>query len=164
VSDTEVLEVGGDRPAGPSRRVVLTVVGVGLVIGVIGFLVDRSVRAQEQAAVTRCAAAVESSVDMTSRRVRAAYEYVRPSLGLALRPELEAGIFRTIAKAAEGADAGLAEPRTTCTEFSVFPLHDRLQERRDRCVDVLDAHRSGLAAVAMDGKALREWIDLPRAC
>jgi hypothetical protein len=144
--------------------VVLALGSAALMIGAIAFLADTGLREREERAVEQCADAVALAVDRTSRRVRATYEYVRPSLGTALEPELESGIFRMISNAAEGAGVGLTASRETCTEVAVFPLHDRLQEQRDHCVDVLDAHRSGLAAVALDGRALRGWMGLPRTC
>lgn len=162
MSETEILEVGEERRPRLSWRARAGALLVLLVVVATAYFVDRDMRERETREVARCAREVATSVDLASRRLRAAYEYVRPSLGVRLAPDFEAGIFRLVAQAAEGADARLA-PESTC-DITVSPLHDDLQRRRDRCADVLGAHRAGLAAVADDGKALREWIDLPRSC
>jgi hypothetical protein len=164
VSDTDVLELGQEPRHGPSRRTVMVFLVTALALGVTAFVVDRQMREREERSVAGCAEEAATAVDMTSRPVRAAYEYVRPSLGTALGPDREAGIFRVIAKAADHPDTRLKAARRICADVAVFPLHPGLQEQRDRCVAVLDDHRAALAAVAEDGKALREWITLPRTC
>lgn len=163
MNDEEFLEVGEDRRTGLSWRLRLVLLVGALVVGTTGFLVNREMREREERAVASCADEVATAVDMAGRRVRAAYEYVRPSL---FDPslELQDGIQRLIASSAEGEGEPLAGPRETCAGVTVFPLHDELQERRDRCVDVLDAQRAGLAAVAVDGGSLGEWLEAPRSC
>lgn len=163
VSDTEVLEVGGDVRRRLSWRVRLLVVLVLLLVGVTAYVVDRQARQRDEQAVAECAEEVATSVDLATRRLRAAYEYIRPSLGVPLDPAFEEGIFRVVSRAAEGADSELA-PRETCADISIWAWHSDLVDKRDRCTALLDAHRTGLAAVAEDGKALREWMDLRREC
>ncbi len=163
MSDEEFLEVGDDPRAGLSWRVRVVLLVVALVVGVTGYVVDRQLRERETSAVSACAVEAAAAIDMAGRRVRAAYEYVRPSL-FDPSPGLQEGIQRLIAKTAEGEGAPLAGPRETCAAVKVFPLHDGLQERRDRCLEVLDAHRSGLEAVAADGATLGDYLDAPRSC
>ena len=163
MSDAEFLDVGEERRPGLPRRVrVALLVGV-LLVGLVAFVADRELRQREERAVTSCATEATSAVDLAGRRTRAAYDYVRPSL-MQATPELQSAIQRLIAKTAQGADASLTGPRETCAAVTVFPLHDELQERRDRCVAVLEAHQKGLRAVAEDGRALGDWLDVPRSC
>jgi hypothetical protein len=163
VSDHEVLDVGEDRRPGMSWRVRLALsVGV-LAVAAGALVVDRELREREERAVGRCAAQVAEAVDMAGRPVRAAYEYVRPSL-VNPSPELQASVRRLIAHTATGADDQLAGPRETCTGVAVLPLHADLQARRDLCLEVLEAQRAGLVAVADDGGNLLEWSRVPRTC
>lgn len=163
MSDTEHLDVGGDRRPGLPWRVRVALLVGTLAVAAAAFVVDRELREREERAVQRCAAEVTAAVDMAGRRVRAAYEYVRPSL-IDPSPELQAAVGRLIAKTATGAADRLAAPRETCTDVTVFPLHDGLQARRDRCLDVLEAQRGGLQAVADDGGNFSEWSRVPRTC
>lgn len=164
VSDSETLEVGHDQRARLSGRARAWVVMALLAAGATAYVVDDRVRGREEVLVAACVEEASAAVETASRRLRSAYEYVRPSLGTRLAPDLEAGIVRLLADAAEGRHHGLTQARDSCARVAVWSVHDRLQERRDRCVRMLESHRSGLAAVARDGTALRDWVDLPRTC
>lgn len=135
-----------------------------LVVAGLGYGVDRSVRHREAAAVASCAAGATEAVDLAGRRVQAIYEYVRPAFGSATTPGLRAGLFQLIADSAVGAGGRLQAPARSCREVSVLAVHGDLSDRRDRCVQLLDAHRDGLRALAADGETLQEWMELPRAC
>ena len=163
MSDTEFLDVGDHRQPRTSWRLRLVLLAVVLVVGVVALAVDREVRQREEQAVAGCATRVGAAVDMAGRRVRATYEYVRPSL-MNPTPELQAAVRRIIEKSADGAGTSLTAPRESCADVTVFPLHDELQARRDRCLAILDAHRAGLAAVAADGGELGEWLAVPLSC
>ena len=163
MSDAEFLEVGDDQGPRTSWRVRLVLLVAALVVGLTGYAVDRELREREARAVSVCAVEATAAIDMAGRRVGATYEYVRHSL-FDLSPQVLEGVNRLIAEAAEGEGAPLASPRATCAAVKVFPLHDGLQERRDRCLEVLDAHRSGLEAVAADGAALGDYLNAPRSC
>lgn len=163
MSDTEFLDVGDDRRPGLPWRVRMLLLVSALVVVVVGLAVDRELRQREELAVASCAQKVNTAVDMAGRQVRATYEYVRASL-IDPTPEFQAAVRRLIEKSAVGAADPLSGPGETCTDVTVFPLHDELQARRDRCVAVLEAHRSGLAAVAADGGELGEWLGTPRTC
>jgi hypothetical protein len=163
VSDHEVLDVGGDR--GPQwswrRRLAVAVTALALTVAVLA--ADRGLRRSEERAVQACADEVAAAVRLAGSRVRAVYEYVRPSLVHA-SPELQTSVRRLVAGAATGSGAELAGPRRTCRDVRVWPLHDDLQARRERCLEVITAHRAGLAAVATDGRAISAWLSVPRSC
>lgn len=163
MSDAEFLEVGSDPRSGMSWRLRLALLGGALALVVVGLVVDRQMRDREQQAVEACADEVAAAVESAGLRVRAAYEYVRPSL-TDPTPELQRSIKRLIARVAVGADAPLGPPRTTCSNVTVFPLHDDLQQRRDRCLAVLETQRAGLTTVAADGSGLGDWLGAPRRC
>lgn len=163
VSDREILEVGAARKARWSWRLRLGLLALVLVVTSAALLVDRDLRRDETRGLERCEAAVAAGVDMAGRRVRAAYEYVRPALTNPT-PEMQETARRLVAAAATGADDRLAAPRRACRGVTVLWLHTGLRARRDRCLAVLEAQRAGLVAVADDGGNLSEWSRLPRTC
>jgi hypothetical protein len=165
VSDPELLQIGdGRRWLRPSRRVRLVLVVVAVAVIAIALLADQVLRDREARAVVACADAVTEAVEVAGAPVRAAYEYVRPSLGLRSERAETDGLFLLIAKAATDAERELAGPGDTCETVSILPLHSELRQRRDRCVDVLDAQRSRLMAVAENGEAVLAWTEAPRSC
>jgi hypothetical protein len=163
VSNAEFLEVGDDAGPRVSRPVRRSLVAGAVVLAVVSLVIDRELREREELAVAKCVSDANAAVSIAGREVRATYEYVRPLL-MDPTPELQDALRRMVEKAAVGADAPLAAPRQRCTTVPVFPLHDELQARRDRCVEVLRAHESGLAAVAEDGGELGEWLGTPLTC
>ena len=163
MSDAEFLEVGEQRGPGlPWRWRLLLLAGAALLV-VVGLVVDREARQREERAVASCISETNDAVGVAGSQVRAAYEYVRPSLTAPTR-ELQAAVRRLIEKSAAGATAPLDAPLERCDAIGVLWWHDDLQARRDRCVDVLRAHESGLAAVATDGGELGDWLETPRTC
>jgi hypothetical protein len=163
VSDAEFLEVGERRGPGLPLRLRLVLVAGAVLLVVAGLVVDRETRQREERAVASCATETNDAVGVAGSQVRAAYEYVRPSL-TAATPELQAAVRRVIEKSAAGATTPLDAPQESCNAVGVLFWHDDLQARRDRCVEVLRAHESGLTAVAADGGELGDWLGTPRTC
>ncbi len=165
MGQTELLELGEDEERTRRfRRAVPVVLVAAVLLAVVAVVVDHRVREREQHAVAACAREVGTAVDLAGRPVHAAYEYVRPVLADGPRPRTRDGFYLLVAKAARGADTGLGEAERVCADVSVFTLHDSLAARRDRCVDVLAAQRSGLRGVAAEGAAVLEWMQVPRTC
>jgi hypothetical protein len=164
MSDLEVLDVGVDRRAGPSRRVRLVLLVGALVVAGTALVVDHQLRVREDRAVADCAGEVSSAVDESGRRIQATYEYVRASFGLVSSRDLSDGLYLLIAKSARHAGGELAAARGTCASIAVLPLHTDLRDRRDRCVEVLDAQQATLADLALDGEKVMEWMEAPGSC
>lgn len=164
MADEELLEIGGRRRGRVSTRARVVLVCAAAVLALAGYLVDREVRAREQRAVATCAAEVATTVDLAGRRVRAIYEYVRPTLAGASTTPLRNGLYRLIAKTARRAVGRLPVAGGSCDGISVLPVHEELRTRRDRCLEVLERQRSGLKAVAADGSTVLEWASAPRSC
>ncbi len=168
MSDAELLEIGAGgragRRAGPPRLVWLVLLVVVAVVAGGALLVDHQMRAREDRAIASCAGRVDTAVALAGRRIQATYEYVRSSFGLVSARGHSEGLYRLIAKSARHSGGALSAARSSCASIDVLPLHDDLQLRRDQCVDVLDAQRSRLAAVAADGTRVVEWMEAPRSC
>ena len=135
-----------------------------LVLAGVGLVVERELRSRTAHEVAGCADRVSSAVELTGRPVRATYEYVRSSFGLVSPAGRAEGLYRLIAKSARRPGGALTAARSSCADIAVLPFHGDLQDRRARCVEVLDAQRSVLAAVALDGQRVGEWLDAPGTC
>lgn len=160
----EHLDLGADRPAGPPRRFLWALVAAAAVVSGSAFVVDRELRHREVDQVAACAHRVSAAVDFEGRRVRATYQYVRSAVGLVdAQGQLEE-FYLLIAGSARRSGAQFHTARDMCMSIAVLPNHGDLRDRRDRCVEVLDAQRSQLAAVAADGRSVAEWLDAPRTC
>ena len=164
MSEAEHLDLGVDRPADPSRRIWRALLVAAVVVASSTYLVDRLLRDRADDAVVACADHVSTAVEFEGRRVRATYEYVRFAAGLVDAQGQMGTLYLQIAKAARRSGAEFSAARDKCTSIAVLPHHDDLRDRRDRCVTVLDAQRSRLAAVAADGRSVAEWLDAPRSC
>lgn len=164
MSEPELLELGVDRGARPRRRLWWVLLAAGVLVASSAFVVDRLLRDHEDDQVAACADRVGAAVELEGRRVRATYDYVRFAAGLVDAQGHLDGLYRQIAKAARRSGGQLATARDTCLSIAFLPHHDDLRDRRDRCVGVLDAQRSRLAAVAADGRSIAEWLDAPRIC
>ena len=164
MSEPEVLDLGVDRPTDPRRRLWWVLLAVAVVVAGSALVADRVLRDREAGKVAACADRVSEAVEVEGRRVRATYEYVRFAAGLVDAQGQMGNLYRVIAKSARRSGAELLEARGICTSIAVLPNHDDLRDRRDRCVEVLDAQRLRLAAVAADGRSVAEWLDAPRVC
>jgi hypothetical protein len=127
-------------------------------------VVERELRERARDEVVACADRVSAAVDFEGRGVRATYEYVRFAAGLLDAQGQLRGLYLEIAKSARRSGGKLLTARDTCTSIAFLPHHGDLRNRRDRCVEVLDAQASRLAAVAADGRSVAEWLDAPRSC
>jgi hypothetical protein len=125
---------------------------------------EREMRSRTADEVAGCADRVGSAVELVGRPVRATYEYVRASFGMVSPAGRSEGLYLLIAKSARRPGGALGEARSSCADIAVLPFHDDLQDRRARCVEVLEAQRTVLAAVALDGQRVGEWLDAPRTC
>ncbi len=165
MTEPELLELGDERRRRPPRRLRVVLLALGLVLAVAGFLVDRSVRAREERAVAACAQEATTAVDLAGRPVHAAYEYIRPVLANGPGRARSADLYLLVAEAAPaGVDPDVAAAARRCGAITVLPWHDAVRQRRERCLAVLSRQRSGLAAIARDGKAVLAWMDAPRRC
>ena len=142
----------------------LTLIAVAVGLAGTGLLVERQLHEQEARAVADCVAETAAAIDQAGRRVETTYDYVRPALANAPRPALKQGLLGLVAEAAEGSAARLATTRDSCSDVSVLFLHTPLRAQRDRCVEVIDAQRSALDAVAGDGEQVQAWLEAPRSC
>jgi hypothetical protein len=133
-------------------------------VAVAALVVEGRVRDRDERAVAGCADEVTTAVALAGRRIDAMYSYVRPALDNGPSPALREGLYLLIAKSARGADHELVSARRTCSDVRVLPLHDALEARRDRCVEVLDAQRARLQDVAWNGAMLLRWMVAPRTC
>lgn len=166
MSEVESLDLGVDRPTGRHRRLWRVLLTAAVVVAGSAFVVDRVLRDREADQIATCADRVSAAVELEGRQVRATYEYVRYAAGLVnVQGQLE-DLYLLIAQAARRSGGELLTARDTCTSIAVSPFHNDLRNRRDTCVDVLDAQRSRLAAVAEDGRSgtLRKWLDAPQIC
>lgn len=164
MSGPELLDIGTGRRSWFSRRVRWALLAVTVVLVVVAAVVDARLRDREELAVARCADGVSAAVDRAGRRIDAMYGYVRPVLDNGPGAALKDGLYLLVAEAAEGAGQSLVAARRACTEVSILALHDGLEERRDRCLSVLDAQQARLADVASDGETLLQWMAAPRSC
>jgi len=164
VGEAELLDIGTGRRAWFSPRVRAALLTVVVVVAVLAIVAEGRLREHEERAVASCADDVTTAVGLAGRRIDAMYGYVRPALDSGPRPALKDGLYLLIAKSARGADRQLVAARRTCREVSVLPLHDALEQRRDRCVEVLDAQGSKLRGVARNGETLLQWMAAPRSC
>jgi hypothetical protein len=164
VSEPELLELGVDRGREPPRRLWWVLLAAAVLVAGAALVADRVLRDRTEDQVAACTDRVSAAVELEGRPVRATYEYVRFAAGLVdAQGQLE-GLYLEIAKAARRSSGELSSTRDICTSIAVLPHHDDLRDRRDRCVMVLDAQRSQLAAVAADGRSVIEWLDAPRRC
>lgn len=164
MSGAELLEIGEARRQSRFRRAIPALVVVAAVLAVLGLLGDRLLREREEQAVSACADAAATAVDLAGRPVHAAYEYIRPVLANGPGPSRKDAYYLLVAKAARGAAGDLVGPSRSCRGVAVLPLHEALAERRDRCVEVLDAQRSWLDAIAGNGESVQGWMETPRTC
>lgn len=164
MSEAELLDLGADRADDPQRRFWWVLLAAAVVVAGSVFVVDRVLRDREGDEVAACVERVSAAVELEGRRVRATYEYVSWAAGLVDAQGQMDGLYLLIAKAARRSGAELLTARDMCMSIAVLPNHGDLRDRRDQCVEVLDAQRSRLAAVAADGQSVIEWLDAPRTC
>lgn len=164
MGEAEVLEVGTGRHRERSRGVRLALLTAGLALAVVVVLADGELRSREERSVEGCAADVATAVDVAGRRVQTTYEYVRPALSNASDPLLREGLLGLVSEVAEGAEDRLAAAVGACADLTIVPTHGELRDRRDDCLDVLEAQGFTLRALARDGSTIQAWLDAPRDC
>jgi hypothetical protein len=159
--DVDVLGRDG-RPPLMAPWVRRLVVAVLVIAAGAAWLVDRRIRADETAAVDRCAAAAHAALDGAFGRVEAMVFYVRPTLESGQTGRLRRDLYALVGSTAAGATDRLAHARDLCAGTSVLAVHGELRERVDACDRLVARSIDYLDAVARDGRTAFRFATPPR--
>lgn len=162
--EVEILESGGrqeSRLRGLARRleprltrraqVVLLLAA--LVLGTVGVVVDRQVRADEKEALDACAVETEAAVRRASGLIGYMVGYVRPTMAGLPDGEVRDGIYELVSRAAVTALPRTAEAEAVCDNVDVWRVHRGHRARLDACRDLLSVTRNHLERVRDDGRS-----------
>lgn len=149
----DILEAGRPqrRRLRPRTRAVLLVAA--LVVTASGVVVDRQVRAREQAALDRCAVATDAAVRRASGLIGYMVGYVRPTLAGLPDGEVRDGIYELVSGAAVKALPATDRADATCGAVKVLAFHDAQRSRHEACLALLSVTRTHLERVRDDGRS-----------
>jgi hypothetical protein len=159
--DPEVLEHGTGSPR-PSRRRVLLLAAVVLVLALVAVVVDRQARRAESVEVGRCVEAATDAVADALGRVSVMAGYVSPTLAGGPPRRLRGQLLDMISTSAGPGRPTLRRARDGCAATEVWLLHDDLRQTRSDCLRLLDGQLSYLADVAADGLRGFGAVGVPR--
>lgn len=151
------------EPPAPRHPRLLRALAVALVVaavlGAAGTWAAGRYRApQESAALDRCVAEAETTVQLAETRLGAMARYVSPALG-AVSAELDSDLYALIGTQAADLRGSVAATLERCRDVALWPTS--LARRRVRAAHVmlLEAEVARLRAVATDGRAYYERYD-----
>lgn len=148
----DILDTG-ERRQWLSRRAKVGLLVALLMVAGIGVVVDRQVRADEQASLDRCAEATDGAVRRASGLIGYMVGYVRPTMAGLPDGEVRDGIYELVSGAAVKALPATARADRSCDGIEVLAFHDAHQARHAACLDLLSITRNHLERVRDDGRS-----------
>lgn len=158
-------EVMDARPPPRSRRRVVALLALLLLIGVGAAVLDRSFRARGAEQVAACrqqgAAEIEAAFSMLTARTGT----VRPTVFAMPDGALRRQLLGLVSQAVAGADDRLRGASARCEGVELLWHHGDLARRRDGCVTALEEVAAWFREVSTDGAhAFGGGVDGRRGC